>query len=128
MKSDVIADTSAWVQFFNRPHSEGKRIIDELLSKGSLYMVDIVLSEILQGTRTEREFRLLKEHLCDLPFLETDVSSWSLAGKISFDLRRKGIIIPITDCLIAALSLENDCQILTLDPHFSQIPQITLYK
>lgn len=34
MKSDVIADTSAWVHFFNRPHSKEKRIIDELLSKG----------------------------------------------------------------------------------------------
>jgi predicted nucleic acid-binding protein len=44
------------------------------------------------------------------------------AGRISFNLRRKGITIPTTDLIIAGLAIENECQILTLDPHFKSIP------
>jgi len=43
-------------------------------------------------------------------------------------LRKKGIVIPLSDILIAAISLEYDLSIFTLDKHFDDIPGITIYK
>jgi len=63
-----------------------------------------------------------------LPILNPTPNTWVEAGRISFMLRRKGIIIPTTDLIIAALALENNCMVLTLDSHFRQIPGIELFK
>jgi predicted nucleic acid-binding protein len=62
-----------------------------------------------------------------LPFLETTLSTWIQSGRIAFALRKKGITIPITDLVIASLSLENNCKIFTLDLHFNKIPNINIF-
>jgi predicted nucleic acid-binding protein len=88
----------------------------------------IVLTELLQGAKVKEEFKAILENMVALPMLKTTTDTWIEAGRTSFALRRKGITIPITDLIIAALALENECQILTLDPHFKKIPGVSLYK
>jgi hypothetical protein len=61
------------------------------------------------------------------PFLEAGYQTWLSAGKTAYALKRKGVIIPITDILIACLAKENNCFVLSLDNHFNKIPEINLY-
>jgi predicted nucleic acid-binding protein len=75
----------------------------------------------------KREFHLLKDSLDALPFLETTRHTWINAGRLSFDLRQKGITIPTTDLIIASLAIENHCAIYSLDSHFQKMPQVDLY-
>jgi hypothetical protein len=53
---------------------------------------------------------------------------WLKAGKLSSSLRRKGINLPLTDVAIAAIAIEYNFAILTLDRHFENIPGISFYK
>ena len=124
----VIADTSVWVPFFNLSESDEKRAIDDLIDERLLVLVGIVLAELLQGCRTSRETETILSKLTGLRFLETDFSTWRRVGELSASLRRKGVTIPLTDIIIAALALEHDCQVYTLDPHFAQIPGLALYR
>ncbi len=48
-------------------------------------------------------------------------------GELFSLLRRKGIILPLSDLIIAAIGLEHDCQVFALDPHFKRIPGLKLY-
>ena len=68
------------------------------------------------------------ESMTAIPLLETTLSTWIDAGRISYSLRRKGITIPVTDIIIASLAIENNCKIFTLDPHFDKIPDINIYR
>ncbi|MBI4690333.1 MAG: hypothetical protein HY754_08725 [Nitrospirae bacterium] len=43
-------------------------------------------------------------------------------------LRRNGINLPLTDVAIAALSIEHNLKVFTLDKHFEQIPGVRIYK
>ena len=90
-------------------------------------LAGIVLTEILQGAKIKTEFDDILESMLALPLLEANLTTWIEAGRISFALRKKGITIPTTDLIIASLSLENNCSILTLDPHFQKIPGVTIY-
>lgn len=58
----------------------------------------------------------------------SEKATWIEAGKTSFNLRRKGITIPTTDLIIASLAMENNCLILTLDPHFNKIPGVKHFQ
>jgi tRNA(fMet)-specific endonuclease VapC len=128
MKSNVLVDTSVWIQYFNRIDSKPGQAVEGLLRQERAVGTGIVLTELLQGAKVEKEFDAILESLAALPFLETTQSTWVTAGKISYILRRKGIAIPTTDLLIASIALEYDCLIFSLDPHFEKIPDIEPYK
>ena len=61
-------------------------------------------------------------------FLEITPEDWEGAAVISSELRSKGITIPMTDLLLAQLAKTPDLEIISLDPHFDQIPGITHRK
>ena len=123
----VIADTSVWIPFFNQPGSAEKREIDALIDGDRLVLVGVVLAELIQGCRTSSEATTIISKLSGLRFLETKFSSWRRAGELSFSLRRKGLTLPLSDLIVAALAVEHHCQVYALDPHFEQIPGLTLH-
>ena len=122
----VLADTSIWVEYFNRPKSEYARRLAEFLEIEVVYITGIILAELLQGAKTHAEFNLLRNNLKVLPLLKETDKIWEKVGKLSFDLQRKGIVIPLSDCLIAVLAQENNCQVFTLDNHFTYVPQLEI--
>lgn len=128
MRSNVLVDTSVWIQYFNKLDSKPGKSVEGLLREGRVVGTGIVLTELLQGAKIEKEFNAILESMAGLPFLETTQNTWIKAGRISYTLRRKGITIPTTDLIITSLALEYDCLIFTLDPHFEKIPDIELYK
>ena len=128
MKPDVLVDTSIWIEYFNRPDSKQGGSLHTLLKNGRVMVAGLVLTELLQGARLEKEFKLIAESMTALPFLETSLRTWIEAGRIGYSLRRKGVTVPTTDLLIASIALENNCLVFTLDPHFNKIPHIKLYK
>lgn len=127
MKANVLVDTSIWIEYFNKPDSNAGKSLENLLKKGRVFLTGIILTELLQGAKIEKEFESILESMLALPFLETTLNTWIQAGRISFALRKKGITIPTTDLIIANLSLENNCKIFTLDLHFNKIPRINIY-
>lgn len=122
----VLADTSIWVEYFNRPKSEYAKRLAEFLEIEVVYITGIILAELLQGAKTHAEFNLLRKNLKVLPLLKETDKTWEKVGKLSFDLQRKGIVIPLSDCLIAVLAQENNCQVFTLDNHFTYVPQLEM--
>ena len=123
----VIADTSVWIQFFNRPRSPEKRAIDALIDVDELALVGVGLAELLQGCRSQAERATLNEALLALPYLEVVQLTWIKAGEISSSLLRKGVTLPMSDLLLAAMALEHRCHIYSLDAHFNKIPGLSLY-
>lgn len=124
----VVADTTVWIEFFNDPESEEKHVIDLLIDGDELALVGPVLAELLQGCRTTGEASTILDHVSALPFLEMSFSAWRRAGEISSSLRRKGTTLPLMDVIIAALALEHNAEVFTIDPHFDKIPGLKHHK
>lgn len=127
MKSNVLVDTSIWIEYFNKPKSPSGAALDDLIKTGYAFTAGVIMTELLQGAKIEKEFNAILENFIALPFFDTTIDTWIKAGKISFSLRRKGITIPTTDLIIASLALENNSSIFTLDPHFKKIPDLRLF-
>jgi hypothetical protein len=123
----IIVDTSVWIAFFNRPNSQERKEVDRFIDAEDIVMVGVVLTELLQGTRSSKERRLIKDALLALPYFETSQSTWILAGEISLNHLQRGITLSIPDLLIAAFAQQHDCRIYTLDTDFKRITGITLY-
>ncbi len=125
MNMKTIVDTSVWIEYFRNQGALSASMDKELLA-GNFYMAGPVISELLQGAKTEKDFHALKSSIDGVPFFNTSLADWKLAGELSFKLRKKGITIPITDCLIAAVALNNDAGVMTLDQHFKYFQGLRL--
>jgi len=123
----VVVDTSIWIDFFNRPGSEGQREVDRLLAADRVVIAGVILAELLQGAKSKRDFERLSRALTALPYLQEGLTTWQEVGRLSLELRKRGLTIPLTDLLIAVLAVENDCQIYTRDSHFKLIPGARLH-
>jgi predicted nucleic acid-binding protein len=123
----VIADTSVWIPFFNRPDSPEKLTLDRLIDADEVALVGVVLAELLQGCRTSTERATLSESLFALFYFEVTQTTWLRTGDLSAQLLRKCVTLPLSDLLIATLAIERDCRVYSLDTHFKKIPGLRLY-
>lgn len=124
----VIVDSSVWVQFFQARGSAEHLEVDKLLSEGQVLMTGAIVAELLQGARNQRELEALDQRLGALPYLQETREVWTRIGHLSYQLRRRGVVIALVDLLIAALAIENACPVYTLDEHFRQIPGVRLHE
>jgi len=83
-----------------------------------------VLFELLQGIRSPEEREQVKEALLSVHFLEITPQDWEGAALMARDLRSRGITLPMTDLLLGQLAKTHDLEIISLDPHFDQIPGV----
>ena len=57
----IVADTSAWIDYFRgvvAPHTDA---LDRALSESRIIIGDLILAELLQGFSSEREFQIAKQ-------------------------------------------------------------------
>lgn len=120
----VLVDTSAWIEFFRKKTSYHKAII-ELIDGGRVCCTGIVLAELMQGAKSQKELDVLKEFLHVFDFLPDSTELWGKAGELSFSLRLKEETVGLADCYISVVASSNNVKLLTLDKHFEIISKKT---
>jgi predicted nucleic acid-binding protein len=128
MPNRILPDTCAWIDFFKARTTTLAEKLKTALTGGTIVSCGIVMYELLQGIRTQKEEELVISAFQALPQLEMTAASWIQARRLSADLRKKGHTIPLSDIIIAALALKNDCAVLTIDHHFDLIPNLKIIR
>jgi len=121
MKDRVLIDTFVWIDYFQDTNSAGTELMDGILFHGDVYVPKVVIAELIQGARSEKEIGVIKQFLEAFTIVEEGKETWYKAGKLSYDLKKKGKTINLTDCYIAVIAREHNCSILTLGKHFKEI-------
>jgi predicted nucleic acid-binding protein len=116
----VIADTSVWVDFLrgtSAPHCDRMAL---LLDDQSIALCDRVLQEVLQGVRSEAEFRKVSARLLALPCFNLGGHTLAVAAARNYrQLRRLGVTPrSATDVLIATFCVEEGHELLHDDSDF----------
>jgi predicted nucleic acid-binding protein len=117
----VLVDTSVWVSYFRGGLPVISERVDRLLAGAEVCVPKIVLAELVQGAKSEREITTIEDFFDALTILDQSPDTWLKAGKLSRQLKNRGITIHLLDCYIAVIAQENACAILTLDEHFKDI-------
>jgi len=128
-KELVLIDTSVWIQADSlKANSEVKSKVLLLLDKDRAAACGIIIAELLCGAKTPTNYEELKIDIEGIHYLNTPENIWLKAAQMSFDLRKKGISIPLTDILIACIAIDNNCSLLHLDKHFTVLASKTDLK
>ena len=123
----VIADTNIWISYLRDPDGETGMDLQALIDNNQLMLTGVVRAELLQGSRTQREYDSLLSVLSAFPYEEMTEATWTLAGRVGFQLSRSGNLIPLTDLAIAALALERGHAVFSNDSHFDRVDALERY-
>jgi predicted nucleic acid-binding protein len=123
----ILIDASAFIDFLNRTGSREDILIEQLiLNNDDIVLADITLTEILQGIKTDREYRVVKASLLTFPILSLkSPDSYIAAAELFRKCKKKGFTIRSTvDLLIAQIAIEHDAILLHNDRDFVAIAQV----
>ncbi|MDR9414809.1 MAG: PIN domain nuclease [Gracilimonas sp.] len=119
----ILVDTSVWIDYFNGVQNKQSESLDRILSEQSVLVGDIVLTEILQGFNSDKEFRLAKQALDPLDCIHLGGKSLAIKAASNFRfLRSKGVTNRKTvDMLIGSWCIEHEVELLHNDKDFDKI-------
>ena len=124
----ILVDTSALIGYFKKseglPYQKMEYIIDNDIPYG---ICNYIYQELLQGSRNEKEYNLLKEYLDTLTFydLQYGTQSFEESALIYINCRKNGITIRSTlDLIIAQIAIENNLYLLHDDFDFTNIAKM----
>ena len=110
----IIADTSAWIDYFNGTDSAEANILDSALEDGAVAIGDIIFLEILQGFRSDKDYKIARTKLSVLEQYEMFGREMVIDCADNYRiLRQKGVTIRKTnDIIIATFCIENKVPLL----------------
>jgi len=116
----ILVDSSVWIDFFNGIESIETNKLDELLGLEEIATGDLIITEVLQGFRNDKDYKVAKDILTSLTVFELLGESLAIKSANNFrKLRKKGITIRKTaDVIIATFCIENKMPLLFSDKDF----------
>jgi predicted nucleic acid-binding protein len=116
----IFVDSSVWIDYFRGAATTQSDILDRLLTTNELTVGDLVITEVLQGFKSEKDFNTARKLMTS--FETITISDPALALKAATNyrvLRAKGITVRKTiDSLIATRCLEDGYKLLHDDSDF----------
>ena len=124
----ILVDSSVWIDYFNGISTWQTDSLDNYLSNVPVIIGDLILTEVLQGFRSNKDFETAKNFLGTLSFRQIggyDVAIQSAQNYRS--LRKAGVtvrktidIVIATFCIIEGLTLlHDDRDFEPMESHFS---------
>ena len=113
----VIVDSSVWIDALWGTVNPETVWLKDAIGKKEIALLSLILCEVLQGVRSEAQFRGFKQDMLLLPIFETFSTQIAVASAQNYRrLRSQGITVRKTvDCMIATFCIEHGHQLLHRD-------------
>ena len=119
----IVIDSTVWIDFFaGRESPQLSRLRAALTDEDEVAVAPVILTEVLQGFRSDRAFERARALLVELPRIGLDTEGHVAAAQLYRSLRRKGVTVRgAIDCMIAQTCIRAGAELLTSDGDFLAI-------
>ena len=116
----ILVDSSVWIDYFNGRETKETNFLHDTFSTDTICVGDIIIAELLQGFRSDKNHRLARELLLELPCYRMLNPELALKSSDNYrKLRKKGITVrQSVDVWIATFCIESKLPLLFSDKDF----------
>lgn len=116
----IFVDSSVWIDYFNGIDNLATNTLDEKLGLENVAIGDLILTEVLQGFKSDSHYKMAKSVLTSLTIFDLLGTELAIKSADNFrKLRKKGVTIRKTaDVIIATYCIENKLPLLFTDKDF----------
>ena len=112
----ILVDSSVWINYFNGIPTWQTDLLDNYLSNIPVIIGDLILIEVLQGFKSNKDYETAKDFLRVLPFRQIGGYNVAIQSAQNYrQLRKAGVtvrktidIIIATFCIVEGLTLLHD--------------------
>ncbi len=121
----VLADSSVWIDYFNGSPTPEADHLDELLGRELVVTGDIILTEVLQGFKSDADYRRAKSLMEQLEYRDMLGKTVALGAADSYRrLRSRGVTVRKTiDVIIGTFCMLQGMPLLHADRDFDPMEQ-----
>ena len=123
----ILVDTNIIIDFWDKPTIE----VEKIFAENPVAVCGVIKTELLRGSNSDYEFLQMEKALDDFVYLNFAENDWLNLAKQFIALKKKGLVVPFQDGVIAYLAIKNNCEVWTDDKHFklmqSALPDLKLY-
>ncbi len=119
----ILVDSSVWIDYFNGKRSWQTDLLDHMLSNVPIIMGDLILTEVLQGFKSDKDYKAAKNYLSELPFRQMGGYNVAVQSAQNYRaLRKKGVTVRKTiDVIIGTYCILEDLPLLHNDRDFEPL-------
>ena len=116
----ILVDSSVWIDYFNGRKTWQTDLLENLFSNVPIIIGDLILTEILQGFRSDNDYKTAKSFLTGLPFRQMGGYQVAVQSAQNYrTLRKKGVTVRKTiDVIIGTYCILEDLPLLHDDRDF----------
>ena len=127
----VLVDTTVWIDALNGHDTQQTLLLKQLIDDDvPVVLCPVIVQEILQGIRADKDFIIVKDSLSGFELLDIDaVEAAYGAAALYRNARKHGITIrKSNDCRIAFYAIFCNTLLLHNDEDFNKIAQYSTLK
>ena len=116
----ILVDSSVWIDFFRGTQTLASEKLDRILDTERLFVGDLIVTEVLQGFKSDADFKAAKKTLESFTMIQIGGEDIAVQAAQNFrSLRAHGLTVRKTiDTLIATRCIQNGLRLLHSDRDF----------
>ncbi|MFT4728790.1 MAG: putative nucleic acid-binding protein [Granulosicoccus sp.] len=116
----IIVDSSVWIDYFNGNSTAESDFLDRILGIQDIAVGDLILTEVLQGFRSDKDYKTAKSIVGDFDVVEMLGRERAISAASKYrNLRKTGITVRKTnDVIIASYCIDEKIPLLFSDKDF----------
>ena len=116
----IVVDSSVWIDYFNGKRTKQTDLLHSCLGNELIVIGGIILTEVLQGFRNDKDFNKAKQLLGSVIFREMLGKDLAIKSARNYRrLRKEGVTVRKTiDVIIATFCISNNLHLLHDDRDF----------
>jgi hypothetical protein len=100
------------------------RALEPIAHTRDIATCGIVRAEVARGIRDPAVLKKFQARWDVMLYVPMDNKLWKEVENLAWQLDRRGVVLPLTDIIIACCARRIGAVVLTFDKHFSRIPGI----
>lgn len=125
--SPILPDSSFYIGEM-RQGRDPLRVLALAAASRDLVVCGVVRCEVGRGLRSQLVRDKLETAWSVMINVPTDNRLWEATGQLAWELDRAGIVLPLTDLVIACCAKRAGAVVLTSDAHFEKVPGLRIIK
>ena len=116
----IMVDSSVWIDYFSGANTPQAGKLDDTLGMKPVAIGDLILTEVLQGFRDDKEYKAARRIFEDVTTFDLLGTKMAIKSAENFRaLRKKGVTVRKTvDVIIATFCIEQKLPLLFSDKDF----------
>lgn len=117
----LLPDSTLYIDWL-RAGRDPLTMLKPWLLRDEVLCCGLVRCEVLRSIVSKRVRERLTALFDLLPVVKTDEAVWDRTAHLAWTLDRRGIVLPLSDLLLAVCALLAEAILISTDRHFRRIP------